>query len=115
MPDGGRVVGVARRLRSWGRAGVGQLAPTVMGSISEVPHLVGRVARLEARIRDLVHSRTRLRDRMSELEAEVQECRRLQTRVAEVTDFVVEVLIPAADRDDERLCRALENYEREGR
>ncbi|MQA15642.1 MAG: hypothetical protein GEV09_16190 [Pseudonocardiaceae bacterium] len=54
-----------------------------------------------------------LRGRISELEAEVQECRRLQTRVAEVTDFVVEVLVPAADRDDERLRRALETYERE--
>lgn len=103
------MVGVTGRLRAWGRAGVGRLAPTAMDSISEVPRLAGRVAHLEAQIRD----QARLRDRISELEAEVQECRRLQTRVAEVTDFVVEVLIPAADRDDERLRRALETYERE--
>lgn len=82
-----------------------------MDSVSEVPHLVGRVERLEAQVRDLVETRTRLRGRVSDLEAEVQECRRLQTRVAEVTDFVVEVLILAADRDDERLRTALQSYE----
>lgn len=113
MPVGGIVVGVAGRLRAWGRAAVGRVAPTAMSSISEVPRLAGRVAHLEAQVRDLVQTRARLRERISELEAEVQECRRMQTRVAEVTDFVVEVLIPAADRDDERLRRALETYERE--
>lgn len=106
-------VGVAGRLRSLGRAGVGRLAPTVMESISEVPRLVGRVAQLERRVHDLTNTQVRLRNRIAELEAEVQESRRLQTRVAEVTDFVVEVLIPAADRDDERLRRALETYELE--
>lgn len=113
MPVGGVVVGVTGRLRAWGRAGVALIAPTVMDSISEIPRLAGRIAHLEAQVRDLVQTRARLRDRISELEAEVQESRRLQTRVAEVTDFVVEVLIPAADRDDERLRRALETYERE--
>lgn len=106
MPVGGVVVGVAGRLRTWGRVGAGRLAPTVMASISDVPRLIGR-------IRDLAQAQVRLSSRITELEAEVQECRRLQTRVAEVTDFVVEVLIPAADRDDERLRRALERYERE--
>jgi hypothetical protein len=77
-----------------------------MASISDVPRLIGR-------IRDLAQAQVWLSRRITELEAEVQECRRLQTRVAEVTDFVVEVLIPAADRDDERLRRALERYERE--
>lgn len=109
------MVELESRLRAWGRTGIRRLAPTVLASISEVPHLIGRIARLEARVRDLVENRARLRARMAELELEVQECRRLQTRVAEVTDFVVEVLIPAADRDDERLRRALETYEREAR
>ncbi|MPZ65622.1 MAG: hypothetical protein GEU83_08935 [Pseudonocardiaceae bacterium] len=107
------MVGVTGRLRAWGRAGAERLAPTVMASISEVPRLVGRVAHLEGQVRDLERTRSRLRERISELELEVQECRRLQTRVAEVTDFVVEVLIPAADRDDERLRHALETYERD--
>lgn len=51
-----------------------------------------------------------LRQRVIALEAEVQETRRLNRRVAELTDVVEEVLLPAANRDDERLQRVLQKY-----
>ncbi|MGH3504756.1 MAG: DUF6752 domain-containing protein [Nocardioidaceae bacterium] len=51
-----------------------------------------------------------LRTRVEELEAEVQECRHLNKRLAEVTDVVAEVLLPAAQRDDDRLRRILDDY-----
>lgn len=51
-----------------------------------------------------------LTGRVAELEAEVQECRGLSRRIAEVTDLVAEVLLPAVHRDDEELRRRLEAY-----
>ena len=54
------------------------------------------VAELEAEVRGL--------------EAGVQETRRLNRRLAEIIDVVQEVLVPAANRDDERLRRLLDEY-----
>jgi uncharacterized protein DUF6752 len=45
--------------------------------------------------------------RVAALEAAVQENRALNQRLADVVDVVTEVLVPAADRDDERLRKAL--------
>lgn len=56
---------------------------------------------------------SRLRDRVAELEREVQETRRLHQRLAELTDVVTEVLVPAADRDDEKIRKVLAAYTRE--
>jgi hypothetical protein len=53
-----------------------------------------------------------LPERLKQLEEDVQETRRLHQRVAELTDVVAEVLVPAADRDDERLRAALDKYHR---
>ena len=53
-----------------------------------------------------------LRARVARLEAEVQECRQLNKRLAEVTDVVAEVLLPAEQRDEERLRALLANYQR---
>jgi hypothetical protein len=47
--------------------------------------------------------------RVAALEAAVAENRRLNQRLADVVDVVTEVLVPAADRDDERLREALAN------
>ena len=54
----------------------------------------------------------KLQRRLEELEAEVQECRQLNVRLAEVTDLVEQLLLPAAARDDERLAAAVEKYTR---
>lgn len=48
--------------------------------------------------------------RVEALEAEVQECRQLNLRVAELTDLVTELLVPIAQRDQEKLEELLERY-----
>lgn len=48
--------------------------------------------------------------RVEELEAEVQECRRLNRRLAELTDVVHELLLPLAQRDDAAVQDALDRY-----
>ena len=52
----------------------------------------------------------RLLDRVDRLESEVQETRRLHQRLAELTDVVAEVLVPAADRDDDKIRTILARY-----
>ena len=48
-----------------------------------------------------------LLERVNALEAAVEENRRLNQRLADVVDVVTEVLVPAVDRDDERVKAAL--------
>ena len=54
-----------------------------------------------------------LRKRVVALEREVQENRELNRRVAELTDVVTELLIPIADRDDDKVSAVLDKYRRE--
>jgi hypothetical protein len=63
-----------------------------------------RAARLRRR------SRVGVFARLSALEAEVQENRQLNRRIAELTDVVAELLLPVADRDEERVRQALADY-----
>jgi prefoldin subunit 5 len=49
-----------------------------------------------------------LERRLDQLQEEVDENRRLNERLSDLIDVVAEVLVPAADRDDERLRAALE-------
>jgi flagellar biosynthesis/type III secretory pathway chaperone len=51
-----------------------------------------------------------LRDRVSELEEEVQECRQLNLRLAELTDVVQELLLPIAQRDESKISEIMERY-----
>jgi hypothetical protein len=48
--------------------------------------------------------------RVSDLEDEVQECRQLNLRVAELCDVTMELLLPAADRDEDRIAEILARY-----
>lgn len=57
-----------------------------------------------------VRGRASLARRVAVLEAEVQECRQLNLRLAELTDVVMELLVPIAERDQERLAELLERY-----
>lgn len=50
-----------------------------------------------------------LRQRVAALDAAVAESRRLNERLSDVIDVVVELLVPAVDRDDARLAEALEH------
>ena len=49
----------------------------------------------------------KLRRDVDELQAAVEESRRLNERLSDVLDVVVELLVPAVDRDEERLAEAL--------
>ena len=51
-----------------------------------------------------------LRARVSILEEEVQECRQLNLRLAELTDVVGELLLPVAHRDEDRIAEVMERY-----
>ena len=54
----------------------------------------------------------RLAARVSALEEAVDESRRLNQRLADVVDVVTEVLVPALDRDDERVRKALTDLDK---
>ncbi|MGH3510495.1 MAG: DUF6752 domain-containing protein [Nocardioidaceae bacterium] len=49
--------------------------------------------------------------RLDALEREVQELRQLSRRLADVLDVVGELLVPALDRDDERIRAALARWD----
>jgi len=51
-----------------------------------------------------------LRSRVEELEDEIQECRQLNLRLAELTDLVQELLLPVAARDEEKVAELMERY-----
>lgn len=71
------------------------------------------VARGRAKVRQAGGARVdmvRLAARVTELEAEVQECRQLNLRLAELTDLVQELLLPVAQRDEEKLAALVEKY-----
>lgn len=122
-----------QQLRAAGRRVVERIAPTATASISSVPHVRARLKQVADRASTAMQ-RTRslenrvdkleksgppqannkqlraLQERVANLEAEIQETRRLNRYVAEVTDIVQEVLLPAADRDEERLKKLLTRY-----
>ena len=52
-------------------------------------------------------SKEELAQRVAALEDAVEENRRLNQRLADVVDVVTELLVPAMDRDDERVKKAL--------
>lgn len=120
-----------QRLRAAGRRCVEWLAPTAVASLSDVPRLRAQLHQVQQRAATAVeHTQTLrnrvkklenspqatvsqirdLQDRVASLEAELQETRQLNRYVAEVTDIVQEVLLPAANRDDERLNQHLTRY-----
>ena len=67
---------------------------------------MGRVNRLTERYRSVVG----LGDRLNELEAEIQECRQVNLRLAELCDVMMELLLPVADRDQAGVEAVLARY-----
>jgi len=65
---------------------------------------------LRRRYRDLRDGPAEVRARLEALEAEVQEQRQLNRRIAELTDIVTELLLPLQDRDTERIREVLDDY-----
>ncbi len=52
------------------------------------------------------------RRRIAELEADVAELQRHYARMAELVDVVTELLLPVAQRDEERIAEAIASFER---
>jgi hypothetical protein len=65
---------------------------------------------LARRARRRIGDRGALRERVRVLEEEVQENRRLNRRIAELTDVVVELLVPLEARDQQRVEEVLERF-----
>lgn len=59
---------------------------------------ISRVAKLEADVAELMEA--------------VEESRRLNERLSDVLDVVTELLVPAVDRDDERLKEAMASLQK---
>ncbi|GAA3653960.1 hypothetical protein GCM10022237_12410 [Nocardioides ginsengisoli] len=68
------------------------------------------VTDLARRARRRLRERGALRERVRVLEEEVQENRRLNRRIAELTDVVVELLVPLEARDQERVEEVLGRF-----
>lgn len=65
--------------------------------------------------RKLSRSRVRvqlaqLEERVEMLDQEIQECRQLNLRLAELTDVVQELLLPVAQRDEAKVAEVMERY-----
>jgi hypothetical protein len=68
-------------------------------------------ARRELRSRLGTRSRiAALEQHVRSLDEEVQECRRLNLRLAELTDIVQELLVPLAQRDHEKVDELVQRY-----
>ena len=62
---------------------------------------------IKSRLRANEEADRRLAQRVAALEEAVEENRKLNQRLADVVDVVTELLVPAMDRDDERVKKAL--------
>jgi uncharacterized protein DUF6752 len=62
---------------------------------------------IKSRLRANEDADRRLAQRVAALEEAVEENRKLNQRLADVVDVVTELLVPAMDRDDERVKKAL--------
>ena len=71
-----------------------------------------RVRRVRRRLQPEHTGHDGLEARVAALEAAVDENRRLNQRLADVIDVVTEVLVPALDRDDERVRAALRDLDK---
>ena len=64
-------------------------------------------------LKKAARNRSALRRRVAVLEQEVQECRQVNLRVAELCDVMMELLLPVAERDEKAISEVLDRY-REG-
>lgn len=69
-----------------------------------------RVRSARDRIEQLRRRPLSVRARLAALEAEAQENRQLNRRIAELTDVVTELLIPLSERNEDRVDEVLATY-----
>ena len=86
---------VMRARRLVGRA----VTPEVALLRDEIAELRGAVSRLGDDVAGLTAERERLQARVETLDADLDEARRLNVRLAELTDLVTEVVLPLHDRE----------------
>lgn len=67
---------------------------------------------MTSKVRGRAMGGVRLHRRLTALEAEVQECRQINLRLAELTDVVAELLLPVAQQDQARIADALDRYQK---
>jgi flagellar biosynthesis/type III secretory pathway chaperone len=75
--------------------------------------LLSKLTKSRSRIKEAGGVRVdmvKLAARVTELEAEVQECRQLNLRLAELTDIVQELLLPVSQRDEARVEELVQRY-----
>ena len=101
---------LTQRARDRGRRMVRAAAPTVLSSVEEVPALRDRVGQLERALAEQRERTEGFRRRLETLEAESHDGRQLRQQVAELTDVVQELLLPAADRDEDHLAELRRKY-----
>ncbi|WP_167736183.1 MULTISPECIES: DUF6752 domain-containing protein [Nocardioides] len=61
-------------------------------------------------MKKILSGRSTMLARIRALEDEVQECRQLNVRLAELCDVVTELLVPLADRDEAAVRELLDRY-----
>ncbi len=81
-----------------------------MGSMKQRLRARGKGAARRVKSLTAGHQVEDLRARVAVLEQEVQECRQLNLRLAELTDVVGELLLPVAQRDEARIAEVMERY-----
>jgi len=64
------------------------------------------------RVKNPITELQQMKERIAQLEKDVQENRELNRRLAEITDVVAEVLLPAEQRDETRLREILSRYDK---
>jgi cell shape-determining protein MreC len=94
---------VKQQMGARGRRIANKIAPGMVQSVEDITNL-------RRAVRDTRRQVNKLRARVAELEEEVQENRRLNRRLAELTDVVQELLIPVEQRDEKRLKELLDKY-----
>lgn len=77
----------------------------LLGGLGALPTLVADVHRLKA-------ANETLEKKVARLEAQLAQERRLQRRVAELTDIVMQTLLPTDQRNDAELQERLDRYAR---
>lgn len=72
----------------------------------------GGPGRRRVKLKKMTRELEDLRSRVADLEQEMKVSRQLSKRLAEITDVVAEVLLPAEQRDEARLRELLAAYQR---
>lgn len=75
-----------------------------------VLHKLAGPAQLLHRVAVLEEANAAAQERISQLEADLQETRRINRRIAELTDVVQELLLPVAQRDEAAVNEFVDKY-----